>query len=561
MDQILKTSKVKVSNMFLASRASLGRRALLILIAGLSSPVFGGPATDEQLLGLWQSGHGCVVHIFEDTSGDLAGAAWGERNESAELAIEFSGDRRFAWKRKTKKSGFGDDGEVDPKRSGRFIVDLHDRQILHSDNWPCFHQRTGPAAKFSRLAPANVSTLSVPDWYSDTFSQVIEGGSGVGTVQARSQSEETQVAETSQPAATMQSEPEVDQNNQGEQTSQGGGLGGLLNALNTFNEQMQEQVEGQFPSAASNQGQPSTQLGGGTDSGGLTGLFGAAGKKKNTTTSVSSDQAQSSAAGLGGLFSALSSAGQPSAGSGSGPRNLDEFRDLVTFGPVDAHYLGKAITERGIFSTAPALPVTDPRVRYVQAILDTLVRYSRTPFVYRSYVAMVLDDDEEINALVAPGGFVAIYTGMLNLCQNEDEVALVLAHELAHSELNHGVSEYIQQQSFKFFGQFAGDMLGNDLISNFSNSLFSHAQKGYGVELEGEADQRALEIAEQAGYDPKWYMGVMEKLHAFKGNYGGEGYPPDRPKLIQRHLGEVSYQGTAEAFESRARRFHHIVGH
>ncbi len=76
----------------------------------------------------------------------------------------------------------------------------------------------------------------------------------------------------------MQSQPEVDQNNQGEQTSQGGGLGGLLNALNTFNEQMQEQVEGQFPSAASNQGQSSTQLGGGTDSGGLTGLFGAAGK-------------------------------------------------------------------------------------------------------------------------------------------------------------------------------------------------------------------------------------------------------------------------------------------
>ena len=74
------------------------------------------------------------------------------------------------------------------------------------------------------------------------------------------------------------------------------------------------------------------------------------------------------------------------------------------------------------------------------------------------------------------------------------------------------MSEYIQQQSFKFFGQFAGDMLGNDLISNFSNSLFSLGQKGYRVELEGEADQRALEIAERAGYDPKWYMGVMEKL-------------------------------------------------
>ena len=538
----------------------IAKSTLMVLVSGITVSAVAGPAHDEKLLGLWQSENGCVVHIFEDGSGSLAGAAWGQRKESAELVIEFSGDRRFAWKRKTKKSGFGDDGEVDPKRSGRFIVDLHDRQVLHSDNWPCFAQRTGPAAKFSRQLPTTVSKLSVPDWYSDTLSQAIEGGSGVEVAKAKSQTEETQVSETPQPAVTEQSLQGINQNNQAEQTSQGGGLGGLLNALNTFNQQMQGQVADQFPSAASNQGQPSTQLSGGTDSGGLTGLFGAAGKKKNTTTSPSSGQGQSSTAGLGGLLSGLATAGQPSSGSGTGPSNLAEFRDLVTMGPVDAHFLGKDLAQKHMLGTAPALSVTDHRVQYVQAILDSLVRYSRTPFVYQTYVAIVLED-EEINAFAVPGGFMQVNTGMLNLCENEDELALVLAHELAHSELDHGISAIVQQQSSKFFGTFAGGMTGNDLVGNFANSLYDIGVKGYNVEIEAEADERALLIAERAGYDPKWYMGVMEKLHTFKGHYGGEGYPPNRAELIRHHLGKVSYLGSTEAFAARSARFHTVFGH
>jgi len=538
----------------------IAKSALMVLVSGMTVSAVAGPAHDEQLLGLWQSENGCVVHIFEDGSDSLAGAAWGQRKESAELVIEFSGDRRFAWKRKTKKSGFGDDGEVDPKRSGRFIVDLHDRQVLHSDNWPCFHPRNGPAARFSRQSTATVSNLSVPDWYSDTFSQVIEGASVVGSAEAESQVEKPRVSETPEPNSITQSDQGTVQNSQAGQTSEGGGLGGLLNALNTFNDQMQKQVEGQFPAAASNQGQPSTQLGGGTGSGGLTGLFGAAGKKKNTTTSPSSDQVQSSTAGLGGLLSGLTSAGQPSSSSGDGPRNLEEFRQLVTMGPVDAHFLGKEYAGY-MLGDDPALPVTDRRVQYVQAVLDTLVRYSRIPFVYRTYAVILLDDYETVNAFTAPGGFIAVHTGMLDIFENEDELALILAHELAHSELNHGISAVVTEESAKFFQGFAGDIVGNDLVGGFVNSLYDIGVKGYNVEIEAEADERALLIAQRAGYDPGVFPGIMEKFKSVTGHYGGEGYPPDRAERIQRHLMKVSYLGSAEAFAARSARFHAVFGH
>lgn len=616
----------------------IGKSTLAVVGCGLTMAAFAGPAEDEQLLGLWQSAHGCVVHIFEDESGSLAGAAWGQRKESAELVIEFSGDRRFAWKRKTKKSGFGDDGEVDPKRSGRFIVDLHDRQVLHSDNWPCFYQRTGPGAKFSRQSPTTASKLSVPDWYSDTLSLAIAGSSDDGTAKSTSQAETSQsisnttvnsekgmsvveqgcfddfhryggsewrravrsqaadgpvddidlykckpfvskdmktwvgldsselvsnkneTLDSVQPSTTVvQSLQAADQNNQTGQTVQGGGLGGLLNALNNFNQQMQEQASGQFPEAASDQSQSSTQLGSGTDSGGLTGLFGAAGKKKNTA-SASSDQGQLSATGSGGLSSEPATSGQPSSNSGTGPSNLQEFRELVTMGPVDAHFLGKAYAGH-MFGDAPALPATDRRVQYVQAVLDTLARYSRVPFVYRSYVAIILDDYETVNAYTAPGGFLAVYTGMLNIFENEDELALVLAHELAHSELNHGISAVVTEQSAKFFQGFAGDIVGNDLVGGFVSSLYDIGVKGYNVEIEAEADARALLIAQRAGYDPGVFPGVMEKFRSVKGHYGGEGYPPNRAELIQRHLTKVSYLGSAGAFAARSARFHAVFGH
>ena len=83
----------------------------VLLCVGIIARVSAGPAQDESLLGLWKSKHDCVVHIYIDDSGKPAAAAWGARKESAELTIKFSGERRFAWKRKTKKSGFGEDGE------------------------------------------------------------------------------------------------------------------------------------------------------------------------------------------------------------------------------------------------------------------------------------------------------------------------------------------------------------------------------------------------------------------------------------------------------------------
>ena len=528
----------------------------VLLCVGIIARVSAGPAQDESLLGLWKSKHDCVVHIYIDDSGKPAAAAWGARKESAELTIKFSGERRFAWKRKTKKSGFGEDGEVDPKRSGRFIVDRDDRTVLHSNYCPCYHPRGGSGPKYKRISPDDISKLAIPEWYSVRFADLTQNGT---VVVEKSQSSETQAAGTTQVATVTAPEPKIGKAEQEPQDSEGGGLGKLLGVLKSFDQSAQQQASGQFPEADSVQ-KSAPAPASNNNSGGLLGLFGAAGKKKGNGE-VGAVEPATQSSGSAGLFGSalqgLAAPSQPSSGSGNTPRNFEEYRELITMGPVDAYYLGESYAAL-MFGDGPALAARDPRVRYLQSIVDTLVRYSRTPFLYRNYVVIVIQDDEQVNAFTAPGGFVAVYTGMLDLAANEDELALVLAHEISHSELNHGISAVATEQGAKFFSGFAGDIAGGDALGSFVDSLYDFGKKGYGVEIEAEADARALVIAQRAGYDPRVFPAVMEKFKSVLGHYGGEGYPPRRAELIRKRLVGINYLGNAESFAFRSRRFNHV---
>ena len=56
-------------------------------------------------------------------------------------------------------------------------------------------------------------------------------------------------------------------------------------------------------------------------------------------------------------------------------------------------------------------------------------------------------DDTEKNAFVLPSGNIFVYTGMLSVCSNDDELGIVLAHEIAHTVLKHA-SELLSESLF-----------------------------------------------------------------------------------------------------------------
>lgn len=77
--------------------------------------------------------------------------------------------------------------------------------------------------------------------------------------------------------------------------------------------------------------------------------------------------------------------------------------------------------------------------RVVQNIIvSPEIKYKNT-FAYDSIT--IIHDDEIVNAFCTPGGYIFVYTGLIKLAKNEDQLAAVIGHEIAHAELRHSVKK------------------------------------------------------------------------------------------------------------------------
>lgn len=184
------------------------------------------------------------------------------------------------------------------------------------------------------------------------------------------------------------------------------------------------------------------------------------------------------------------------------------------------HYLGRAIAanildQYGLYD--------DPAAnRYVTLVGQTLAAHSDLPQTFGGYHFFILDSDE-VNALAAPGGIIFITRGMLRACENEDQLAAVLAHEIAHVQGRHGV-ELIKDSRWKKFGTEAvflvaagvggGDIAAavgvfGDMVKDVTHQIMT---KGYGKKLEKQADVDALTILMRVGYEPHESVTLMQNM-------------------------------------------------
>lgn len=134
----------------------------------------------------------------------------------------------------------------------------------------------------------------------------------------------------------------------------------------------------------------------------------------------------------------------------------------------------------------------------------------------------LLDAPTVVNAFALPGGKVAVYTGLLKVTQNEDALAAVVGHEIAHVTANHG-NERMTQNAI---GQ--GTLMAADLaLDNWSSlegeervlvssALGMGAQVGvllpYSRVHESEADEIGLRYLVRAGYDPEEAPKLWERM-------------------------------------------------
>jgi hypothetical protein len=161
--------------------------------------------------------------------------------------------------------------------------------------------------------------------------------------------------------------------------------------------------------------------------------------------------------------------------------------------------------------------VTDPVVvEYVNRIGQNLVKNSdsKVPFTIK-----VLDTDE-INAMALPGGFFYVNSGLILACDSEDELAGVMAHEIAHVAAHHAAREmtklnYMQIGSIPLMIFTQGTWTGYGIYEAAQLAVpLTFLQ--FSREYEAEADYLGIQYAYRAGYDPQGMVSIFEKLDALE---------------------------------------------
>ena len=159
--------------------------------------------------------------------------------------------------------------------------------------------------------------------------------------------------------------------------------------------------------------------------------------------------------------------------------------------------------------------------------------------------------DNQLNAFCMPGGKIVVYEGIMNIISSDDELAVVLGHEVAHAVAKHSNERLSNQKALQYGGAILGAITQNASQStqSIANTVFGLGAN-YGVMLpfsrkhETEADNIGLVLMTMAGYNPDCALTFWQKMSASGSNAKAEflsTHPSDATRIanIQKQLPQV----------------------
>lgn len=237
---------------------------------------------------------------------------------------------------------------------------------------------------------------------------------------------------------------------------------------------------------------------------------------------------------------------------------IDKASESMT--PEQEYYIGRTVAATILSRNKPF----DQRsiTTYLNTIGQYLAMFSDKPETFSGYHFLVMDTPD-INAFAAPGGFILVSRGMLRCCKNEEALAGVLAHEIGHVELNHGMLA-IDKSRYSavvttLLAEGAKNLAGSnvaELTKVFEGSISDITSKmvnsGYARKYEFQADKSAVTILERAGYSPNGLVAMLQQMEK-QLKPGGHDFAKTHPAPADRIAELTKLIKSAPAAESAAR--------
>ncbi|MBC9249069.1 peptidase M48 Ste24p [Pseudomonas alcaligenes] len=187
---------------------------------------------------------------------------------------------------------------------------------------------------------------------------------------------------------------------------------------------------------------------------------------------------------------------------------------------------------------------------YVQQVGERVARHSHRSNLAYSFTVI---DSPEINAFAVPGGHIYIHRGLMAYLSSEAELAAVLGHEVGHVTARHSVRQQSQSTAWNILGQAVAIGSGVGAAGDLTNALGGAFVRGYGRDMELEADGLGAQYLARSGYDPQAMIEVVKVLRS------QEDFARDQAAAKGQEVPPSGYHGLFDTHPDNDTRLRQVV--
>jgi predicted Zn-dependent protease len=233
-------------------------------------------------------------------------------------------------------------------------------------------------------------------------------------------------------------------------------------------------------------------------------------------------------------------------------------KQFILIGDAEMNKMGIASFQK--MKTAVKVSKDKKSIRYVNCVAKAIINELPENWKNQPWEVAVFDD-KSANAFALPGGKIGVHTGLLTVAKNQDQLATVIGHEVAHVLSRHGAERVSQQMGLQVALQ-ATDAISKNKMENQGSQKTLMSALGLGAQFgvilpfsrshESEADLFGLDLLAKAGFDPRQSVNLWQNMAAASGGQRSPQFMATHPSPEKRIEKLSDYMQHALTFSNQA---------